>query len=221
MEVDHINLRPNYKTYKGIINTSANADLYSAKAMQRSSAICTSCISLVRYVCFQIAIEKNIPFVVFGMSPGQAPLATSVVKTNSEMMQQSQKTIYDALHQRLGNAISPYFLSEKHFSQKDSFPYSINPLAFNDYNEEHILELIQDFGWRKPDDTDANSTNCLLNAYANKVHEERYGINPYAYEIAGLVRSGAISREEGLIRLKESLPEVQIKPIEIKLSEIN
>lgn len=217
MALDHITIRPNYQTYKAVINTSANNDLYPQKAMQRASAICTSCISLVRFLSFQTAIDKAIPFVVFGMSPGQAPLATSIVKTNAQMMRQSQETTYNALHAKVGDSIKPYFLSEEHFAQTDRFPYSINPLAFSDYNENQIIELIQDYDWKKPNDTDANSSNCLLNAYANEVHIKRYHVNPYAYEIAGLVRTGAMDREEGLQRLKEKSPASQISPIEQEL----
>lgn len=221
MGIDHINFRPDFQTYRKIVNASANHDLYSPKAMQRASAICTSCISLVRFICFQTAIEKAIPFVVFGMSPGQAPLATSVVKSNPMIMRQSQTATYNALHAHVGDSIKPYFLSEHHFNQPERFPYSINPLAFSHYNEAEILELIQQYNWRKPQDTDANSTNCLLNAYANKAHQQRYHVNPYAYEVAGLVRNGAISREEGLQRLKEAAPEVQVHFIETRLQPGN
>jgi len=212
--VDHINLRPSFDTYKKIINVSTKEDIYSPKAMQRASAICTSCISLVRFICFQTAIEKSIPFVIFGMSPGQAPLATSIVKTNARIMEQSQETTYNALHQRIGDAINPYFLSKDHFSMPERFPYSINPLAFNEYNEENIIELIQQFGWEKPKDADANSTNCLLNAYANDAHIKRYNLNPYAYELATMVRTGIMDREEGLRRLRERNPESSIISIE-------
>jgi len=203
MGVDHINFRPRFNDYLEIIKASANNDMYSLKAMQRSSAICTSCISLVRYLSFQTAIEKSIPFVIFGMSPGQAPLATSVVKTNPKMIKQSQRSIYESLKEYAGDISARYFLSEEHFKQEDKFPYSINPLAFYDYNEDDIYEIIKQYDWEKPKDTDANSSNCLLNAYANKKHYQRYKINPYAYEVAGLVRNGAISRVEGLRRLGE------------------
>lgn len=220
MGIDHINLRPDFKTYKAVINTSANNDLYSPKAMQRASAICTSCISLVRFISFQIAIEKSIPFVVFGMSPGQAPLATSIVKSNSDMVRQSQESIYNTLHTHVGDKIKPYFLTEAHFALTERFPYSINPLAFSEYNEEKIYKLIEKYGWEKPDDTDANSSNCLLNAYANEIHMKRYHINPYAYELAGLVRTGTMDREEGLKRLSEKTPEERIIPIEQVLKSI-
>ena len=50
------------------------------------------------------------------------------------------------------------------------FPYNIHPLAFLDYNEDKIVGEIKQLGWQMPDDTDSNSTNCLLNAFANDVH---------------------------------------------------
>lgn len=201
---DHISFRPRFSTYRDVVTVSAHEDLYSKKALQRSSAICTSCISLVRFICFQIAIEKDIPFVVFGMSPGQAPLATSIVKTNPMMVRQMQDTVYRPLQAHVGDGVRPYFLSEAHYADATRFPYSVNPLAFLPYDEEQILALIEGLGWRKPQDTDANSTNCLLNAYANRVHLERFGINPYAGEIAALVRRGVLSRDEGLRRLQEA-----------------
>jgi hypothetical protein len=46
-------------------------------------------------------------------------------------------------------------------------------------------------------------SSCLLNAFANQVHIERWGFHPYAWEIAGIVRSGGLSREEGLAKVSE------------------
>jgi len=54
-----------------------------------------------------------------------------------------------------------------------------------------------------PEDTDPNSTNCLMNAFANQIHQEQNGFHPYSFEIAGLVRMGVFSREEGLNRLNQ------------------
>jgi hypothetical protein len=76
-------------------------------------------------------------------------------------------------------------------------------LAFFDYDEEAILEKISALGWRLPGDTDGNSTNCLLNVFANRNHLRRHGYHPYAFEIAGLVRGGHMSREEGLAKLAD------------------
>lgn len=154
---------------------------------------------------------------IFGMSPGQAPMATAVVKTNPQMIRTMQETLLGPLSVRLGDMIKPFFLEQRHFDKVDNFPYSINPLAFVDYNENVIYETVDKYGWKKPDDTDANSTNCLLNALANQVHLDQVGVNPYAYEIAELVRAGCMTREQGLARLAEPLPAEQIAEVKNRL----
>lgn len=201
MNVDHVTIRPSFEIFKNMMQVCISKGFYSPKALERASAICTTCLSLIRFTAFKIAIEKSIPFVVFGLSPGQAPVATSVFKSNPSMMKKMQNAIYQPLYKHLGESIKPYFLEDQHFERKENFPYSINPLAFSEYNEATIFEIAQRYGWTKPEDTDANSTNCLLNGLANEIHMKQHGFHPYAFEIAGLVREDCMTREEGLERL--------------------
>jgi len=190
INIDHMTFRPSLAGMKKVVLASVSDNMYSAKAMARASSICTSCISMVRFIGFRLTIEQRIPFLIFGMSPGQAPMATAVVKTNPQMIRTMQDALLRPLSDRVGDVIKPFFLEQRHFDRTEDFPYSVNPLAFADYNEDVIYEAAERYGWRKPDDTDANSTNCLLNALANQVHLNIFGVNPYAYEIAELVRTG-------------------------------
>jgi tRNA(Ile)-lysidine synthase TilS/MesJ len=214
-------ITPSFEGMKKIVLASMSIALAeyrsSDMAMARASSICTSCISLVRFIGFRFAIEQQIPFLIFGMSPGQAPMATAVVKTNPQMLRTMQETLLRPLSDRLGDIVKPYFLERRHFDKPEDFPYSINPLAFADYDEEVIYETADKYGWKKPEDTDANSTNCLLNALANQVHLDRFGVNPYAYEIAELVRTGCMARDEGLARLAEPFPAEQIEEVKKSL----
>lgn len=57
--------------------------------------------------------------------------------------------------------------------------------------------------WIAADDTDPKSTNCLLNCYGNAVHKEQFGFHPYASELAGVVRQGALDGREAIARLSE------------------
>jgi hypothetical protein len=148
------------------------------------------------------AIEKQIPFVGFGWSPGQAPVQSSVMKTNARLMQSTQQAIYKPLHEIAGDAINPYFVTEDQFAHPEQFPWNVHPLAFLPYDEEKIVERIKQYGWEKPDDTDPNSSNCLLNAYANQIHRQRYNFHPYVWEIANMVREGVMTREEGLEKIE-------------------
>ena len=204
---DLLVVRPNPSMLRSIFRAAAQEELYSMKTLERASTICTSCIGLIKNLVLRTAIEKEIPFVGFGWSPGQAPVQASVMKTNPALMQQASQAIYKPLHRIAGDAINPFFLGESYFARPDMFPWNVHPLAFLPYNEEAIVERIKTYGWVKPDDTDPNSSNCLLNAYANHIHRQRYGFHPYVWEIANVVREGIMTREEGLAKCEP--PEVE------------
>ena len=201
--VDHYAIRPNPAMLHAIFKTAARDELFSQKTLERASTICTCCIGFVKSIVLRTAIEKRIPFVGFGWSPGQAPVEASVMKTNPELMRKTQKAIYDPLYTIAGNAINPYFLSEQHFNELQHFPWNIHPLAFLDYDEERIIQRIKELGWEKPRDTDANSTNCLLNALANQIHKERYKFHPYAWELANIIRCGSMTRQFAIEKINE------------------
>ena len=199
---DLLIVRPNPAMLRRIFAAAADRELYSAKTLERASTICTSCIGIIKNMILRTAIEKEIPFVGFGWSPGQAPVQSSVMKTNARLMQSTQQTIYKPLHEIAGDAINPYFVTQEQFAHPEKFPWNVHPLAFLPYDEEKIIERIKQYGWEKPDDTDPNSSNCLLNAYANQVHRQRYNFHPYVWEIANMVREGVMSREEGLEKIE-------------------
>lgn len=201
--VDHMMIKPRFDILARIFDYCANNYVYPPIALERSSAICNSCMAIIKYSSLRIAIEKNIPFIVYGWSPGQAPITSSVFINNPQMVMKMQKTLYDPLFQIAGDNIRPYFLEEKHFKNVIHFPYNINLLAFTDYEMEAIYKKIKRLGWRMPENVDANSTNCLLNSFANRIHKQNFGFNPYTFELANLVRGGYLSREVAVQRLQE------------------
>lgn len=202
--VDHIIFKVRFDLLKKIFSTAAQTELYPKKTLERASTICTSCISFVKFISLKMAMEKDIPFIGYGWSPGQAPVQSSVMKTSPSLIKMSQKQIYQPLHKIAGEMIRPYFLEERHFNSGREFPYNVHPLAFLEYNEEKIYYRLKELGWEKPEDTDPNSTNCLMNAFANQIHEKFYGYNPYVFEIAKMVREGVLTREAGLKRFSSN-----------------
>ena len=216
--IDHVIYKVRFDLLKKIFKTAATKELFSRKTLERASTICTSCIGFVKFIALKMAIEKDIPFIGYGWSPGQAPIQSSLMKTNPSLLKLTQKAIYEPLHRIAGDMVRPYFLEARHFESKDKFPYNIHPLAFLEYDEKKIFERLKELRWEKPDDTDPNSTNCLLNAFANMVHEKLYGYNPYVFEIAKMVREGIMTREEGLRRFDESLSEGVIKIVKDRLA---
>jgi len=195
--VDHLIFKPRFDLMKKIFRGAADNDIYSKKTLERASTICTSCIGIVKSATLKTALEKGIMLIGFGWSPGQAPVQSSVIRTNPALIKATQAATQGPLSRLAGDEVNSYFLEERHFANAEGFPYNVHPLAFLKYDEEEIIRDISQIGWQMPDDTDSNSTNCLLNAFANDVHIRRFNFHPYVWEIANMVREGAMSREDG------------------------
>ena len=84
-------------------------------------------MSIVKSIVLRMAVEKRIPFVVFGWSPGQASLSSSVFKALPSMIRSMQQPVKDPLEAIAGADVAQYFLSEEEFARTEDFPYYINP----------------------------------------------------------------------------------------------
>ena len=201
--VDHITFKPDIQLMRKIFRFSLEHEFHPPKALERASSICNSCMGLVKFITLRTAIEKKIPFVAYGWSPGQAPIQSAILKNHPSFIRKAQDLFLQPMRRAVGPGIEAYFLGNYHFDQatNSNFPYNINPLGFLHYDEQEIYGRIQELGWQPPQDTDPNSTNCLLNAFANQAHMERHGYHPYSMEMAELVREGALPREEALRRI--------------------
>lgn len=204
--VDHLIFKPRFDLMKRIFLGAAKEDIYSKKTLERASTICTSCIGIVKFFTLKTALEKGVMMIGYGWSPGQAPVQSSVIRVNPSLIRATQAAILKPLSGLAGPEVDAYFLKEEHFAMTERFPYNVHPLAFLDYNEERIVEEIGEMGWKAPDDTDSNSTNCLLNAFANDVHIKRFNFHPYVWEIANMVRAGVMGREEGYEKIYGEQP---------------
>lgn len=203
--VDSITIKPSFSKLAKVFNLAASKEIYPKKSLERASSICTACIGIVKSTVYKEAILRKIPFVCFGWTPGQVHVKAPIMKLDYRMILANQKQIQEPIVKNLGDEYKKYFIDPKWIeAQKEYVPYLAYPLVFSNYNEYEILDTIKSIGWKKPQDTDMNSTNCLLNSYANSIHARDYGYNPYSLEIASLVREGFLSREEGLKKLSVS-----------------
>lgn len=204
LDADQITVKPRIGLLRRIFAACAFGNPFPAKTLERASSICNACMGLVKSVALRIALERRIPLVAWGWSPGQAPVSAAAVRLSASMMARMQAARAAPLLAIAGEEIRAYLPDARCGTGDDCFlPHATNPLAFLDYDERRIVSEIEDIGWRPPDDTDGNSTNCLLNSYANRVHLRRYGFHPYAFEIAGLVRKRLMDRAEGLAKLAD------------------
>ncbi len=124
------------------------------------------------------------------------------MKTNPSLIRQNQMAMKKIFLAQFGRSTERYFIPKTYYeTYAGSFPHNIHPLAFFEYNEEQIQRELNDLGWLAPSDTDTNSSNCLLNAFANHCHLERHGFHPYVWEIANMVRQGVVNRDEGIEKI--------------------
>ncbi len=204
---DHIYFLPNPRVINRAFKLSVEKEIYPLKSLERASSICNTCMYTAKSVILKAALEKRVRIVAYGWSPGQAPVQSSVMRLNSSMIEKTQKMMIESLSRVMGDDLAPYILDRTHLDVLGSAEgeeygfYNAHPLAFLEYDEEKIMHSINRLGWEAPKDTDPNSSNCLLNTFANQVHLDRYGFHPYAMENAGLVRDGCLDREEALGRL--------------------
>lgn len=200
--VDSMTIKPSFSKLAKVFNLAASREIYPKKALERASSICTACIGIIKSTVYKEAILRKIPFVCFGWTPGQARVKDPVMKLDYRMILANQKQISEPIVKYLGDEYKKYFIDPKWLeAQCECIPSLAYPLVFSNYNEDEMLNTIKNIGWIKPYDTDMNSTNCLLNSYANYIHERDYGYNPYSLEIANLVREGFMTREEGFKKL--------------------
>jgi len=202
LKIDLLTFKLPWSACEAVFSLTAKEDIFSAATLLRASSICTACIGMVKSLVLKHALEKSIPLVSFGWSPGQAPIQSAIMKNNPAMIRSNQIAILKAFPSEIRDMVNPYFIPDIYYDlYKESFPYNIHPLAFFEYNEERIKKELASLGWVLPVDTDTNSSNCLLNAYANHCHLKRLGFHPYVWEIANMVRQGVMDRDEGIEKI--------------------
>ncbi len=218
LDVDHIIFKPRYGLITKIFAASANSPIYPVSLLKFGSSVCISCIRMVNNLSLKTAIEKNIPMVMLGNSPGQ------LIQSENELIYQDNKIPYELkkklfkpLSDKVGSEIYDYFLLSKEQYKIKPFPYIINPFPIIGYDEKIIYQTIAKLGWQKPDDVDPNSTNCQLNSFGIIKHKEKLNFHPYDYEMSMLVRLGIISREEALKRIED--PEERVPGIAAKVAK--
>lgn len=218
--VDSITIKPSFSKLAKVFDLAASKEIYPKKSLERASSICTACIGIVKSTVYKEAMLRKIPFVCFGWTPGQVHVKAPIMRLDYRMILANQKQIQEPIIKNLGEEFKKYFIDPEWIeAQKEYVPSLAYPLVFSNYNEDEILTTIKSIGWKKPKDTDMNSTNCLLNSYANFIHVRDYGYNPYSLEIASLVREGFLSREEGLKKLSMSGEESVISYVKNQLDK--
>mgnify|MGYP001414791193 CR=1 FL=1 len=193
-------------------------DAFPRFAKYRASDICNVCISIIKQKLIEKAITEKAPFIVFAFTAGQSP--NPIIPLSANFIKWS-RNLFETQLQKIGvDDKDEVFLLKKSVLANlgENVPSILHPLCLWDYNEDVILETLLEIGWESPGINDSNSTNCILNSFACYNHLKKYGFHPYTFDIAGLVRSGDMSREEGFEKITQELSQPLIMEAAKKLN---
>jgi len=180
-------------------------DAFPKFAKYRASDICNVCITIIKQKLIEQAIIKKAPFIIFAFTAGQSP--NPIINLSANFIQWS-RNLFEKQLQKIGiDDKDELFLLKKEVLENigENVPSILHPLCLWDYSEDKVLETLLEIGWEPPGINDSNSTNCTLNSFACYNHLEKYGFHPYAFDVAGLVRSGEMPREEGFEKINQEL----------------
>lgn len=203
-----------YDTFR---KAAESHDAFPKFAKYRASDICNVCITIIKQKLIEQAIIQKAPFIVFAFTAGQSP--NPIINLSPNFIQWSRNLFKKQL-EKIGvdDEDELFLLKSKVIENTGKTALSIlHPLCLWEYSEDKVLDTLLEIGWEQPGIDDSNSTNCTLNSFACYNHLEKYGFHPYAFDTAGLVRSGEMSREEGLEKINQELSQPLIEEAAKKL----
>lgn len=188
-------------------------------SLQRHKNVCNGCFKTIYTLSTQVALEKQIPFIVTGLSRGQffeTRLTEELfwdedidVKTIDETILQARK-----LYHQEEDAVKK-LLDVSAFENEETFN-KVRFLDFYRYSDVSLEEMLtflkQKVGWVRPTDT-GRSTNCLINQVGIYVHKKQRGYSNYSFPYSWDVRLGHKTRTETLEEINEVIDQKEVKRI--------
>ena len=188
-------------------------------SLHRHHNVCNGCFKTIYTLSTQIALEKEIPFIVTGLSRGQffeTRLTEELFWDDTLDTTKIDDTILEArkLYHRESDAVKR-LLDVSAFGNDVVFEkvQFVDFYRYSDVSLEELLAYLKDkIGWVRPTDT-GRSTNCLINQVGIYVHKKEKGYSNYAFPYSWDVRLGHKTRDESLVEINETIDETEVKRI--------
>lgn len=182
-------------------------------SLQRHCNVCDGCFKTIYTLSIQLALEKNIPYIVTGLSRGQffeTRLTEELFKKENFNADEIDEIILNArkAYHRVDDAIKR--LMDVSMFETDEVFEKVQFVDFYRYTDVSLDEMYtyldQRLPWVRPTDT-GRSTNCLINQAGIFVHKKEKGYSNYAFPYSWDVRIGHKTREASLEEINETIDE--------------
>jgi len=202
--------------------TPAMNDIF-VDSLKRHCNVCDGCFKTIYTLSMQVALEKNIPYIVTGLSRGQffeTRLTEELFWNENADMAKIDKIILNARksYHRVDDAVKK-LLDVSAFEKEETFE-KVQFLDYYRYTDVSLDEMLQYLDervpWSRPTDT-GRSTNCLINQAGIFVHKKERGYSNYAFPYSWDVRLGHKTRDASLEEINE---EIDVKEVNTILDEI-
>lgn len=188
-------------------------------SLKRHKNVCDGCFKTIYTLSMQVALEKNIPFIVTGLSRGQffeTRLTEELFWDDDADMAKIDNIILNARksYHRVDDAVKR-LLDVSAFEQDETFEKVrfIDYYRFTDVSLDEMLEYLDKrLPWSRPTDT-GRSTNCLINQAGIFVHKKERGYSNYAFPYSWDVRLGHKTRDASLDEINEEINEQEVNTI--------
>lgn len=198
--------------------TPAMNDIF-VDSLQRHCNVCDGCFKTIYTLSIKLALEKNIPYIISGLSRGQffeTRLTEELFRSDDFDPAEVDRVILNArkAYHRVDDAVKR-LLDVSAFENDEVFE-RVQFLDFYRYTDVSLDEMLrfldEKVSWIRPTDT-GRSTNCLINQAGIFVHKKELGYSNYSFPYSWDVRLGHKEREAALEEINEEIDEQEVARI--------
>ncbi|MBL4709767.1 MAG: amino acid adenylation domain-containing protein [Flavobacteriales bacterium] len=181
--------------------------------------VCDGCFKTIYTLSTKVALEKNIPFIVTGLSRGQffeTRLTEELFWNENADIGKIDKIILEARksYHRVDDAVNR-LLDVSAFKDDGTFEkvQFLDYFRYTDVSLDEMLSFLdKKLNWVRPTDT-GRSTNCLINQAGIFIHKKEKGYSNYAFPYSWDVRLGHKTRDASLEEINEEIDEKEVARI--------
>lgn len=190
--VAHVTYTPPREFYRKLFRFL----LQNQEARGAVRTVCYVCAPLFEGYALKLAVEKNIPLVVAGYSPGQPEPERMVYEFDRDLIAATDWTPLELRRSGLfDTAELELFWDPARYPPGTRWPRYLAPFHAWDYDQVAILRQVVELGLiANHRHASPVHSNCPVNWLLMYSDLHHLGYNPYAPEFAALIRQGKASR---------------------------